>query len=128
MLPRKGNDAQSVERVFRMIDGLGYDEMILKSDQEPSIMAIKRDVKGRLRGTIKTEESPVGEHQSNGEVENGVQRVQGAIPCSQKWIRIKVWRETVRGSLRDTVASKACSSSHWEVSGRSRRKDSAQEA
>jgi hypothetical protein len=40
----------------------------LKSDQQPSIVALKREIKERMRGTVKTEESPVGEHQSNGEV------------------------------------------------------------
>jgi hypothetical protein len=60
-----------------MIDVLGYDEMILKSDQEPSIVALRRGIKEGLRGNIMEEESAVGEHQSNGEVENAIQRTQG---------------------------------------------------
>ena len=35
------------------------------------------EIKDRLKGAVRMEESPVGEHQSNGMVENGVQRIQG---------------------------------------------------
>ena len=68
LVPRKGVEKFAIERGHRIIDGLGYGEVILKSDQEPSILALKREIKERLRGTVKTEESPVGEHQSNGEI------------------------------------------------------------
>ena len=77
VLTRKGTDEYSIERCYRMISQLGYDEMILKSDQEHSIMALKREVREKLRGTVRMEESPIGEHESNGEIENAVQRVQG---------------------------------------------------
>ena len=58
---------------------LGYRRVILKSDQEPSIVALKSAVKRELELEVSFEESPVGEHQSNGAVENATKRVQGQI-------------------------------------------------
>ena len=60
VVPRKGLDKYAVEKVWKMVDSLGDGNMILKSDQEPSIMALKTAVKDKLRGDVKTEESPVG--------------------------------------------------------------------
>ena len=52
--------------------------MELRSDQEPSIKALKARVKEEMPSIdIVLEESPVGEHQSNGEVENAAGRIQG---------------------------------------------------
>jgi hypothetical protein len=64
IVPRKGIDKFALGRGRKMIDGLGYDEMILKSDQEPSIVALRRGIKEGLRGKIMEEESAVGEHQA----------------------------------------------------------------
>ena len=60
-----------------MVEGYGYGVVILKSDQEPSILALKNSIREGIRGDVRMEESPVGEHQSNGMIENAVQRVQG---------------------------------------------------
>ena len=53
----------------------------MKSDQEPSILALLAAVKRELREAceIVPEESPVGEHQSNGQVENAIKNVQGQV-------------------------------------------------
>ena len=40
-------------------------------------MAFNREIRDILRGEVQTWESQLGEHQSNGMVENGVQRIQG---------------------------------------------------
>eukprot|EP00974_Lingulodinium_polyedra_P061448 5929748-Lingulodinium_polyedra.AAC.1 len=45
LLPRKGADPYSVARVVQDIKNTGYKRIILKSDQEPSIMALKQEVK-----------------------------------------------------------------------------------
>ena len=56
---------------------MGYKKIICKSDQEESIKALKQAVKREWHGDMITEESPKGEHASNGIVENAVARVQG---------------------------------------------------
>ena len=62
----------------REVNISGYSQLIFKSDQEPAIReliaAVRRE---RPVGVeIMIEESPVGEHQSNGEVERAIQSVQ----------------------------------------------------
>ena len=88
MVPRKGVDAHAVKMVNREIRLAGYSTMILKSDQEPSILALLEAVKRERAEAIRmgkpvpdllAEESPVGEHQSNGEAENIIRSVQSQI-------------------------------------------------
>eukprot|EP00973_Karenia_brevis_P008088 1095820-Karenia_brevis.AAC.1 len=65
--------------VIGWLDSLGHGKLILKSDQEASIEAIKAAVKnGRSASTI-LENSAVGESRSNGLTEKAVQEIQGMI-------------------------------------------------
>ena len=83
-LPKKGIDAYAVTRTANDLTSiLGYSEFILKSDQEPAILALKNMSKqhveqgGRTVKKVIIEESAVGESQSNGEVENSIKETQG---------------------------------------------------
>ena len=62
-----------------IIESLGHSKIILKSDQEPSILALKDAVRSENRADIVMEESPEYESKSNGEVERAIQVVQGQI-------------------------------------------------
>lgn len=78
MVPKKGHDAHAIKIMAREVSISGYPQLILKSDQEPAIRgptaAVRRE---RPVGVeIMIEESPVGEHQSNGEAERAIQSVQ----------------------------------------------------
>ena len=79
MVPQSGLDDYAVGAVVREIVLSGYNRLILKSDQGPDILnllkAVKRERKEDIQ--IMPEESPVGEHQSNGEVERVNQTLQG---------------------------------------------------
>ena len=55
IVPSKGLDKYAGERAVRMIEYMGYGEMILKSDQEASIMALTRFIKERLNEKIMLE-------------------------------------------------------------------------
>ena len=81
VIHRKGNEPYSIKRAGEEIRKLGYRKIIIKTDQESSIMALKQAVIRELQQEVEvlSEESPVGEHQSNGEVENAVKRVQGQV-------------------------------------------------
>ena len=59
------------------LDFVGYKRVILRSDQEPSIVALCDTVKDAWHGEIVPEASPKGESKSNGEVERAVQSVHG---------------------------------------------------
>ena len=81
MVPKKGHDAHAIKILCREISISGYSRVILKSDQEPAIReliaAVRRE---RPVGVeIMIEESPVGEHQSNGEVERAIQTIQALM-------------------------------------------------
>ena len=101
---RKGNYSEYVsKRVANIIEKVGYARCVLKSDQEPSIVDVTKEVKRQLweelqefAKNVKTEtskvefeplaepqivleHSPVGESQSNGRVEGAIDRVKAQI-------------------------------------------------
>ena len=82
MVPKKGHDAHAIKMVSREIKLSGHSRLTIKSDQESSIKKVieasmaERPEKIDL---ILTEESPVGEHSSNGEVEGAIRRLQGQV-------------------------------------------------
>ena len=78
-VPRKGDDPYVTGRVAQDIRNLGYWRLIVKSDQEPAILALKMEVRKNLKEEVMFEESPVGESQSNGEVERAVRTVKGQV-------------------------------------------------
>ena len=104
---RKGAyKSKIIKRVIEVINSVGSPKIIIKSDQEPAIVDLQKDVrkelwneiieitkqaKGIKEGKIKDdfikptggevilENSPVGESQSNGFIENGIREVQNQV-------------------------------------------------
>ena len=64
IVPKKGVDEYAVEKAQRWIEVLGYSKLILKSDQEPALLDLKRAIMATATKDIIPEESPVGESQS----------------------------------------------------------------
>ena len=81
MVPSKGVDPYAVKTLTEILTRLyGYDKMILGSDQESTIVALKNSVKKEMRGMdIQMKESPVEEHQANSQVESAVRQVQEQV-------------------------------------------------
>ena len=75
VVPKKGVDPYAVDRIKKDIDQLGYKTIIFKSDQENSIKALKQAIKDASNVEIRMEESPVGEHQANGSIENAIRDI-----------------------------------------------------
>ena len=75
--PKKGAYPEGIRRLGEELDKLGHRRMTVKSDQEPAILSLKEAAIRERRQDITTEESPVGEHASNGVVERAVQAIQG---------------------------------------------------
>ena len=73
--PSKGVDSYAVETVKRMVERLGYKKIIMKSDNEPAILALQEAVRRETDVEIVMEEVPVGDHQANGLVENAIKNV-----------------------------------------------------
>ena len=89
MVPKKGLDPHAIKMVVREIRLSGYSRVIVKSDQEPSILALLEAAKRELGEAceIIPEDSRVGEHQFNGQVENAIRIAQshpeqGALVCN----------------------------------------------
>jgi len=77
---------------------MGYGHFVFKSEQEPAILAFKEAVTRRSTaikgdgGQIVPEVSPVGESQSNGDIENSIKQVQGQVGTLRAKIQAKYKR------------------------------------
>ena len=79
VVPSKGKCAHAARKVGDMLDSMGYNRLVMKSDQEPAISELKDVVKRSRAEEIIMEESPVEDSRSNGFIERAVQEVQGQI-------------------------------------------------
>ena len=79
VVPKKGVNPYAVKQTASDIAALGHPELIMKSDGEHSVVALKQAVKAERPERIVLEESPVAESKSNGAIENTIQLVQGQI-------------------------------------------------
>ena len=81
-MKEKGANEDTLKQLEDDIKNLGYEgiSIIIKGDQEPSIMAIQEALSRRRNdGQIVLENSPVGESSSNGRVERAIQSIQGQV-------------------------------------------------
>ena len=104
---RKGaNNSEIVRRIIETIDSIGSPKIIIKTDQESAIIEVQKEVRKELwneliamikkvkevkegsdedsgykipGGEVILENSPVGESQSNGFIENAIREVQNQI-------------------------------------------------
>ena len=93
---KKGVHEWVVRRVSKELEGWGYggNECLLKSDGEPSIVALKRSIKKayiELKG--KLEETPPGKHQSNSRIELAVKHIRNQV-------------KTIRDALETRIQAK----------------------
>lgn len=101
LVPVKGELGVSIKSMQRHRTWLGYTQLILVSDQAPSMMSLKHamqrgwfgDILDEPRPDIMLEASPVGESQSHGFIESAVNTVQGMI-------------RTMRGALDTRLGSR----------------------
>ncbi len=70
-------DACAVDSVRTALMKLGHRRIILRSDNEPAMLALKVAVRRESELEIALEEVPVNDHQANGLVENAVKNAQG---------------------------------------------------
>jgi hypothetical protein len=82
VLPCKGiGHPYCARTLVRIVANLGHPQVVLKSDDEPAIVALKRQAALELRAahgiTVIVEESPAGDSQSNGLAENAVRELKG---------------------------------------------------
>ena len=72
---RKGVVDNVVAYVVGFVRSLGYRRLILQSDNEPAILALKKEVRRQLDIEVVERESPPYDHQGNGFVEVGCREI-----------------------------------------------------
>ena len=77
VVPNKGSNAYAIRRLSDDLSRLGHAKIVFKSDGEPAIISLNEAVKRESEIDIVLEESPVGEHQANGDIERAIRQVQG---------------------------------------------------
>ena len=71
-IPAKGADAFTTNFVLSCLDEMGYRRIILKSDNEVSIKALKDSIKAAAKTELSLEEGKTGDKPSTGSVESAV--------------------------------------------------------
>ena len=72
IVPRKGADQHAATTLRTFLENTGYTKVVLKSDQESSILALIALVKSQTRIQIVPEQSPAYDHASNGLIEQAI--------------------------------------------------------
>ena len=92
VVPSKGLDPYAVESTRKGLEQLGHRRVILRSDNEPAILALKEAVRRESDLEIVLEEVPVNDHQANGLVENAAKNVQGQFRVLKDALESRVGR------------------------------------
>ena len=80
VVPSKGADLFSVVWLKACLNETGFNELVLKSDNEPAILALKGKVKEESKLKIHMVEARVEDHQASGYIEVGVR--EPSHPCT----------------------------------------------
>ena len=82
IVPTKGADEYAVAELKNDVIGSGFTEILVRSDNEPAILALKESAATALKlagVNVKTEESALYDSQSNGLAESTVKDVKDAV-------------------------------------------------
>ena len=80
LISNKGGCEQKItNEIAHWINSLGYKHIIVKSDREPSIVAVQDAVKEASKIEMVPENTPKGESKSNGNIESAVRELEGMI-------------------------------------------------
>mgnify|MGYP000178902320 CR=1 FL=1 len=107
VVPNKGECPYAARRIARNLRQLGYKMIYWKSGQEPSILALRNQVRMEVAQDIEivNEETPVGDSKSNADAESGVKQCEGMF-------------RTVKGALEGRYGKKLweeCETVPWLV-------------
>ena len=72
-IANKSCSSTTIQLIVDTISGLGHEQVILKSDQEPAIIALGNAVRD-VRSRVLQECSPTYQHQANGQAERAVRQ------------------------------------------------------
>ena len=75
--PSKGPQAQTLKQVGKDLGDMGVKRAVYKTDQEPAITSFAEALQVEWGGELVPENSPIGDHDSNGAAESAVRVHQG---------------------------------------------------
>ena len=89
----KGATPYAVKFVANFLKNLGHRKVVLKSDGEPSVVALKEAAAKETGIDWISEESPVGDHQANGLAENACKEVKRQVRVLRSALEEKLGKE-----------------------------------
>ena len=89
----KGATPYAVKFVANFLKNLGHRKVFLKSDGEPSVVALKEAAAKETGIDWVSEESPVGDHQANGLAENACKEVKRQVRVLRSALEEKLGKE-----------------------------------
>ena len=92
--PRKGAEESVVKRVIADLESLGYKRVLVRTDGEPAILDLWARVKQEWTGEVVKVEAATGDHDSNGEAEQAVQKVEDEV---------RTWKSTLDDAIGDRI-------------------------
>ncbi len=78
VVPTKGTKEYARKAVRRFVEQVRYNMVLLKSDNEPAILALKEAATRETNAQIVMEEAPVGDRQASGVAEYAMQERTGS--------------------------------------------------
>ena len=94
MIPSKGYDSWVVRTLVSAIERYGHAKIILKSDGEPAMRAIRKALAKHHGGVEIPEEPPTGESQSNGLVEEPGKTIREMV---------KVYKDQIEANIKKQI-------------------------
>ena len=105
IVPRNGADEFAVAELKNDVIGSGFTEVLIRSDDEPAILAMKESAATALRlagVNVKTEESALYDSQGNGLAESAVKDAKDAVRTNLAWLVRRFGQEFLGGHPAST--------------------------
>ena len=83
---------------------MGYKRILVRTDGEPAILDLWAKIKEQWSGEIVKVESAVGDHDTNGDAEQAVQKIEDEV---------RTWRDSTDDSIKDRVPLPMMSLHGW---------------
>ena len=126
VVPQKGVQPFAVKALAGVVAQLGYQELVMKSDGEPAMVALKEAAKNERNERIVIESSPAKESKSNGAIEAAVQQVQRQFRTMKDALETRIGaRLTPSSTIVPWIVAR--SKDHTQISSGERREDRVQE-